>query len=434
MNGSDLRTDGLPPRIEQSTPVSGSGVRQTSDLLQTSPYLTFVRPGDKSPVVYAIDELTPAYPDVTAPEWAAFGVIGLDRSVVWHGDAAALGALHDAAAAPVGRPALAAAHGPAVVDDLAGRGWLQRPEDLCAEYLLTTAQIEVTAHCNWGCGFCPVSLDRKPSATMPMPLFEEIIEKIAPYDTIRYVTFHFYNEPTLDRFFAERLAVLRAHGLRLRLFTNASRLTEEKIALLRQGDTLFQLVVNLPALDEDSFRDLTGTRGLARTLAGVEAALDAGLPMEMVVNGGGDDARRRLGELRERFEPRGVAVRSTLLSDRAGSLAEDYHQDVRVEGRLRGCGWPVNHAHFSVAGDMFICCNDYYQREKFGNIRSGSVHELMTGEAAVRLRRRVFGVDDAPDDYLCRTCHDQLPDFPRRQFRPLASFPLKGCHRGVGRG
>src|SRR2546421_254907 len=95
---------------------------------------------------------------------------------------------------------------------------------------------------------------------MPMPLFEEIVAKIAPYDTIRYVTFHFYNEPTLDRFFSERVAVLREHGLKLRLFTNGSNLTEEKIALLGEGDTLFQLVVNLPALNESSFHDLTGSK------------------------------------------------------------------------------------------------------------------------------------------------------------------------------
>ena len=407
------------------------GGEADQELLQTSPYMTLVLPGEVSPVVYAVDELNPVCPDVSAPAWAAFGAIGLQRDVVWHGAGSALDALQHAAAAPVRRTALCAAHGTEVVDDLVGRGWLQRPDDLCAEYYLTTAQIEVTAHCNWGCVFCPVSVDAKLPATMPMPLFEEIIDKIAPYDTIRYVTFHFYNEPTLDRFFAQRVAVLRERGLRLRLFTNATNLTPEKIALLGQGDTLLQLVVNLPALDDDSFRDLTGSGMLGRTLANLEAAVEAGLPVEIVVNGDGPGLDRRLGDLRTRFEDRGIAVRSTLLSDRAGALEEEYHQDVRVEGRLRGCAWPVNHAHFSVSGDMFICCNDYYQREKFGNIRSGTVHEIMTSPEAVLLRRRVFGVADAPEDYVCRTCHDQLPDFPRRQFRPPAGFPIAGCH-GTG--
>ncbi|MEU8004209.1 radical SAM protein [Catellatospora sp. NPDC049111] len=398
--------------------------------MQTSPYLTAIRPGEASPIVFAVDELEPLRPDVNPPAWASFGVIGLDRSIVWCREAAALDALQAAAAAPVSSAALAAAHGQHTVDDLVGRGWLQPPDDVCTEYYLTTAQIEVTAHCNWGCKFCPVSVDGKAPATMPMPLFEEIIEKISAHDTIRYVTFHFYNEPTLDRHFADRVAVLARHGLKLRLFTNASNLTGEKITLLGQTGVLLQLVVNLPALDEQSFRGLTGSTLLDRSVANLDTAVDAGLPIEVVVNGAGTDLAQRVGELRARYEGSGVPVRSTLLSDRAGALA-DYHQAVRVEGRLRGCAWPVNHAHFSVAGDMFICCNDYYQREKFGNIRAGTVHEIMTSPAAVHLRRRVFGVADAPADHLCRTCHDQLPDFPRRQFRPLASFPVASCGRGV---
>jgi hypothetical protein len=126
-------------------------------------------------------------------------------------------------------------------------------------------------------------------------------------------------------------------------------------------------------------------------------------------------------------------VVQTLTADRAGALRGSYHQGVYIDGPLRGCAWPVSHAHFSVTGDMFICCNDYYQREVFGNIRSGSVHEIMTGPAAVLARRRVFGVATAPADYLCRSCHDQLPDFPRRQFRPLASFPvpIPSCRRAA---
>jgi len=397
--------------------------------LQTSPYLTCISAGEPSPIVYAIDELTPAVPDVTPQDGAAFGIIGLDRNVVWHSDVAALNALQHAAPTPVARSSLIELYGIGVVSELVARGWLQRPDELCTDYLLTTAQIEVTAHCNWGCKFCPVAVDRKPSATMPMSLFEEIIEKISPYDTIRYVTFHFYNEPTLDRFFNERIAVLQEHGLLLRLFTNATHLTENKIETLKRAGVLYALVVNLPALKEEDFLGLTQSKTHARTLRNIDAAIESELPVEIVVNGLGEDLSRRVSELRKRYEVRGVPVNSTLLSDRAGTVAGRYNQAIRIEGPLRGCAWPVNHAHFSVKGDMFICCNDYYQREIYGNIRSGSVHEIMTNPAAILVRRRVFGVADAPPDYLCRSCHDQLMDFPRRQFRPLASFPVRELPR-----
>jgi len=404
-----------------------------SDLLQTSPYLTCLSAGQSSPIVFAVDEIEPAFPDVKAPDGAAFGVIGLDRSVVWHHDLSALDALQHAASAPVARQSLIETYGAEVVSDLVGRGWLQRPEELCTEYFLTSAQIEVTAHCNWGCTFCPVSTDRKPKATMPMPLFEEIIEKISPYKTIRCVTFHFFNEPTLDPFFEDRVAVLQLYGIPLWLFTNATRLNEKRIEMLKRPGVLGRLVVNLPALKEEEFRELTQSKMYAATINNLDLAIAAGLPIEIAVTGSSEEVTRRIGELRERYESPSVKVKATLTADRAGALSGRYNEAVWVDGRLTGCAWPVNHAYFSVTGDMFICCNDYYQREKFGNIQSGSVHEIMTSPAAVLLRRRVFGIADAPADYVCRSCHDQLMDFPRRQFRPLASFPvIKSCGKTGG--
>lgn len=405
------------------------------DLLQTSPYLTCLTAGQSSPIVYAVDELEPAYPDVNPPEGAAFGVIGLDRNVVWHKDINALDALQRASSAPVERHSLNESYGAEVVSDLVHRRWLQRPEELCTEYYLTSAQIEVTAHCNWGCSFCPVSTDRKPKATMSMPLFEEIIEKISLYDTIRCVTFHFFNEPTLDPFFDDRVAVLKAYGIPLWLFTNATRLDEKRIDMLKQSGVLGRLVVNLPALHEEDFRELTKSRSHAVVMKNLDAVIAAGLPVEIAVSGTREELDQRVKELRDRYESPNVKVKATLTADRAGALSNRYNQAVWIDGPLRGCAWPVNHAYFSVKGDMFICCNDYYQREVFGNIQSGSVHEIMTSPLAVLLRQRVFGVAEAPADYVCRSCHDQLIDFPRRQFRPLASFPVLnscgmsgGCH------
>ena len=403
------------------------------DLYQTSPYLTCISAGDLSPVVYAIDELEPVVPDVTPVPGAAFGVIALDRTVAWHADPAGLDVLERAAPSPISRQSLAQAHGDAIVSDLIARKWLQRPDQLCMEYVLTTAQIEVTAHCNWGCRFCPVSRDPKPSATMPMLLFDEILSKLAVHDAMRYVTFHFYNEPTLDRFFVDRVFALRAYGLRLRLFTNASHLSSEKIDALVRSDVLDVLVVNLPSLREDEFRELTQSRTHDKSIRSLDAAADAGLPVRIAVNACDEQSADRVARLRERYEPRGIPVNPTITSDRAGAVDGRYNQDIRIKGPLRGCGWPVNHAHFSVRGNMFICCNDYYQREVFGNIGSGSVDDIMTSQAAVRARRRVFGVAEAPDHFLCRSCHDQLKDFPLRQFRPLASFPVSAPRACKGR-
>ncbi len=394
--------------------------------LQTSPYLTCVRPGDESPVVYMTDTLGPEFPHMTAAGDAAFGVIGLDRRVIWHRDPMGLSALQDAAPEPLSTRSLAERFGLDLIRDLVARGWLQDPSVLCRDYMLRTGQIEVTAHCNWGCSYCPVSVDPKPKATMPMDLFTEIIEKLQPHRDIRFVTFHFFNEPTLDKHFSERIDVLSEYGMKLSLSSNASALTSSKTKQLIDSEVMHHLVVNLPSLHEAEFSSLTAGSTFQQSMRNLDGVVAAEkFPITIAVNGVGESVSRRREELAAVYEPRGVEVVATQTCDRAGALENEYHQDIRVDARLRGCSWPLNHAYFSVTGDMFICCNDYYQRETFGNIRDGSVHEIMTSTEAVRLRRRVFGVEDAPADYICRTCHDQKLDFVHRQFRPPASFPLE---------
>nr|WP_027758603.1 radical SAM/SPASM domain-containing protein [Streptomyces sp. SID8381] len=392
-------------------------------MLQTSPYLTHVTPGADPPVVYLTDTFGPAFPEGDPPPASAvFGIVGLDRQIVWQDDPRMLELLTACAPEPHGARGLGVRFGADRVAAAVAREWLQAPEDLCREYRLVSGEIEVTAHCNWGCRFCPVARDPKPRRTMPMGLFEEVITKLKAVGTIDYVTFQFFNEPTLDKHFTDRVEVLAEYGMQLALYSNASALTQGKIDALKRSGVLRHLIVNLPSVDEAEFAELTRSRSYAHTTANVRAAIDAGLRVQIVVNGVGERLARNLAGVTRRYQPLGVEVFPSLTCDRAGDVGEEYAQDVHVEGRLTGCGWPVQHANISVVGDLFLCCNDYYQREVFGNIRDGSIGELMTSEAAVSLRQRVFGVADAAEDFLCRRCHNQQPDFLGRDFRPIATF------------
>lgn len=393
------------------------------DLLQTSPYLTHLVPGAQAPVVYLTDTFGPTFPQGDPPGAdAAFGIVGLDRTVVWQADPLVLDLLKACAAEPCDTRGLTGRFGADRVRAAVGSGWLQPPDDLCREYRLVSGEIEVTAHCNWGCRFCPVSTDPKPRRTMPMDVFEEIIGKLAEVDTVDYVTFQFFNEPTLDRYFIDRIGVLARHGMQLALYTNASALTRDKIDALRRHGVLRHLIVNLPSGDPREFAELTGSRSYRQTVGNLDEAIRAGFRVQVVVNGVGERLARNLEGLQDRYVPLGVEVYPSLTCDRAGEVGGEYVQDVRVRGRLTGCGWPVHHANFAVTGDLFLCCNDYYQREVFGNIRDGSLDALMTSDAAIRARRQVFGVTEAATDFLCRRCHNQQPDFPGRDFRPLATF------------
>jgi hypothetical protein len=392
-------------------------------LIQTSPYLTHVLPGAASPVTYLSDTFGPSYPEAGPPSAdAVFGIVGLDRQVVWQSDRLVLDMLRACAAEPCETGQAALRFGAGRVAAAVARAWLQAPGDLCREYRLVSGEIEVTAHCNWGCRFCPVSTDPKPRRTMPMGLFEEIIVKLADVSSIDYVTFQFFNEPTLDKYFTDRVEVLARYGMKLALYTNASALTQDKIDCLRRSGVLRHLIVNMPSADPAEFAELTGSRSYGHTAGNLQRAIDAGFRVQVVVNGVGERLGRNVRDLTRRYGPLGVEVTASLTCDRAGDVGGDYFQDVHAGGRLSGCGWPVSHANISVAGDLFLCCNDYYQREVLGNIRDGSIHDIMTGPAAVLARRKVFGVAEAADHFVCRSCHNQKPDFPGRAFRPIATF------------
>jgi radical SAM protein with 4Fe4S-binding SPASM domain len=72
--------------------------------------------------------------------------------------------------------------------------------------------------------------------------------------------------------------------------------------------------------------------------------------------------------------------------------------------RLGGCNRLAGHLHVSVSGDIFMCCLDYTQRYKFGNVRTASVAEILDGPIARKYRRQVYGLEDADADLICRSC------------------------------
>jgi radical SAM protein with 4Fe4S-binding SPASM domain len=73
---------------------------------------------------------------------------------------------------------------------------------------------------------------------------------------------------------------------------------------------------------------------------------------------------------------------------------------------LYGCGKVLNWMYVGIEGDCFICHHDYYQREVYGNIKQGEINDILISEAAQLLRKRVFGVELAPNDFICRKCFE----------------------------
>jgi MoaA/NifB/PqqE/SkfB family radical SAM enzyme len=287
-------------------------------------------------------------------------------------------------------------------------------EDVFAEsrrFSLFCVSLETSSVCNHRCGFCPVSVDPREAEVMPPALFERIVGEIAELATPRTVVYlSNYNEPTVDPHFEDRCRTLFARELPVSLLTNASGLRPDVARRIAAAGRFHYLGINLPTLDPGRYRELHGTRDLARVVANVEAldGVDIAAEKAIVALGHEDDAHRRdVAGLRERFP--GWTVRAFPIRSRAGQIGAVLPPPKK---RLRGCelmgSRPFEHLHVNATGSAVLCCQDYYEKWTIGDLTRQSVAEVLGGERIAQMRRWAYGVEDSPDDFLCRRCEFAL--------------------------
>jgi MoaA/NifB/PqqE/SkfB family radical SAM enzyme len=291
--------------------------------------------------------------------------------------------------------------------ELASRRWILPASTVWQTHNVTALEIEVTTHCNWRCQFCPVSLAPKRARAMPMALYEEILQKAVDLGTVTSVSVNSYNEPTLDRHFDERAKMLASFGLKLILHTNGTALDEGRLRRLRDLEVLDYLCFNLPSIEPSEFTRLTraSPKIHGRVLASIETALSLGLPVHFSVNGTPLEQAANLPAIQRAYGDRSSEpLNGWETSDRCGLLRNRYYLGINVQGTLAGCSNVLNWLFVSVDGNCFICCEDYHQKEIFGNIGNGSLQEILSSSAAQELRKKVFGAVPSCSDFLCRHC------------------------------
>ncbi len=294
---------------------------------------------------------------------------------------------------------------------LAAAGWLLPAEEDGQRFLLKYASLEAHTVCNQACYFCPVSVAPREDYFMPTELYERIVGELAAYrDTIEAVFMINYNEPTVDPRFVDQVRALRDAGLPPAVLTNATGLTPKRVDALVALGGLRYLSVNLSTMDRDKYRQDRGGDHLRQVAANLEYLKDRPLAeqMDMVVLGTGD-ARHRSDyeEIRERFAGSRFDVKYYEVMDRAGYL-QIGARPAQPRQRLCGCenvgSRPLQHLHITPRGKCVLCCEDYDEKFVVGDLTASSVDEVLRGPELARLRRWVYGLEEAPKDFICRGC------------------------------
>jgi pyruvate-formate lyase-activating enzyme len=291
-------------------------------------------------------------------------------------------------------------------------GWLVEPHpDLTRRSRLRIVTIETHTACNQTCYFCPVSIAPRDAVRMPDALFDAIVLQLRAYSsTLEGVFLSGYNEPTLDPRFVDQCAGLLAAELPVAVTTNATGLTPARVDQLARAGMLRLLTVNISTLDRDRYAHDRGRDHLDIVLRHLDYAGDRPVAREMIIAvlGTGDAAHHAdFDAMRTRFAGSRFDVRFHVVMDRAGHLQVGLTPDDATRG-LRGCenlgSRPLQHLHITAAGSCVFCCEDYDEQYVVGNLATTTIPDILRGDELARLRRWSYGLEAAPDDFICRKC------------------------------
>jgi cyclic pyranopterin phosphate synthase len=174
-------------------------------------------------------------------------------------------------------------------------------EDVAAAPMLRDAfgrdlhylRLSVTDRCNFRCVYCLPQGCHVAPAAQPLTA-EEIGRLVRAFARLGFWKFRLTGgEPTMRQDICEvvRRVAATPGARRVGLTTNGYRLADIAAELRDAG--LSSLNVSLDSLDPERFRRITGTAQLGRVVAGIEAALVAGIPsvkLNVVLMRGMEDA------------------------------------------------------------------------------------------------------------------------------------------------
>ena len=292
--------------------------------------------------------------------------------------------------------------------NLVAGGWITdaRKVDRIHHYVRNLV-LETCTPCTASCVFCPVSTNpRRKRRYMDIDLFKLILSRFDDYQ-LNFVTLNIYNEPLLHPQFLLQAQLLADAGQPLALFTTAAILTPKITDKLAEIGNVDRTVVNCPSTDALEYKRLMGVKIPRNLVANLKHAIDMGMPLQICVNGLTETAERTdaiIAALSEHAEHQPRAF-TNYTHNRAGAIQGEENLDDPIwTGELKGCRRAVEDITVNVDGQVLLCCEDFHQDHILGDLRTQSLDEILHSERAVSYRRMVFGLDPAPDDFICRKC------------------------------
>lgn len=267
---------------------------------------------------------------------------------------------------------------------------------------VNTIEIETCTICNWKCKYCPPKGNRK-IEYMGEALFTDILKKAVAYGKIKTVTLHGFNEPTMDYRLLKFISEIMACNLSVSLYTNGSGFNAKLINILRQYKNRICVTFNCPSAEEEIFNRITGSKDFSKTMAAIEQTIKVGVKTCINIQGNRDESTAEAIRIKKMFPSAQVLSNGSL--DRAGLLKNQYFENYHnTNPLLSGCEIASKSLFVNVKGQVYLCCNDYFNQYILGDLKTDVIADILVSDTAIRLRQKIWGGQIPESEFICRKC------------------------------
>ena len=322
-------------------------------------------------------------------------------------------------------------------------------------FKVNVVQLDPNGVCNAGCWYCPIKYEKHPpSQNMPIVDVDKILSKIIRQrgkiisPELNNISLVNYNEIVLYPHLEELFDLFKRRNLNfIYIYSNGVAFNKKIIDLVLKYENIFkEIQFNVPAIEQNEwakqtrfnpkkFNDLIENLNylssvITDKLLGVFSIdMNAFSEKKMFKNGGiitkldnfpdidFDTYDEHLKIFQEMFPKFKISLnhimydRDSLLEENKIFTLNEYVAKKSKGKTIRGCqhscktmidgdmaGRPFGVMSINSFGDLFLCCNDYKERTKFGNILENSIEDVWFSDKHVEM------IYEELNNGMCQTC------------------------------
>jgi sulfatase maturation enzyme AslB (radical SAM superfamily) len=298
---------------------------------------------------------------------------------------------------------------------LAGNRLVSTPSDtvhlaMIPQILPEKASIETGTTCNHSCQYCPVSeFPAVPHQVMDLALFKHVMDELGSLGRkLKRISYNHYNEPLVDPYLVDRIRLSLGYDFfrKILLNTNLSILPKKLPDELKFATDRLEFNINLPTADPERYHQLHGKDHYHRVEANIARLKDAGFAVRINVQDNTLVSTADRDAVVARF---GTSVPvDTIESTSRGGLVEVVMRPYtkREDAVLSGClqDRPTGYVHIGVAGEVFLCCQDFFKKDRLGDLTQQSLRAILASPQATKYLEYIYGGRESPADFICKRC------------------------------